>query len=356
MRHKAARLAFPQVKRLFDLAEENDRDYLIIACFALGGLSRGETVGSTDRRRIWSITDYTHTKSASEHREREDHVKRLQRGEKVIHLKDGIKLSLVAKGTRVEKTLPKDPLPGLKVEDIRDSKIHIKGKRGIEREWVPPPPIYARFKKYIKERNLISGSVFPIGSDGVRKLITVRYGKLAGLPELTPGMLTDFYNRSTHFMPDILARLSLEFTPDYVGQLIEEDENEQVEFKRELSNSLKISMGLASLANLRGGVMLIGVENSKYVVGVNENELPKIEETIRSISIEYCRPRIPLSVQSVPINGKQVVVIAVREGGDKPYWIKDHGPFIREGNRNRIMTREEVEHEFEQKFYLTSRK
>ncbi len=356
MRPKEPILGLPEVKRIFDLAGEKDRDYLIIACMALGGLSTGEIVGSTDRRRIWSITSYTHTKSTSERKEREGHVFRLQRGEKVIHLKDGIKLKFVANGTRVERTIPKDPLSGLQVKDIKDSKIHVKGKRGVEREWVPPPAIYARFKKYIKEQNLESGRVFDIGSDAARKMISAHYGKLARLPELTPQMLTDFFNGSTRFMSEILARLGLEFTADYVEQLIGERENEQVEFKREVSNAMKISTGIASLANLRGGVMLIGVEDSGYVVGVSENELPKIEETIQNISIEYCRPRIRFSVQSIPINRKQVVVVAVREGGDKPHWIKDHGPFIREGKRNRIMTREEVEHEFEQKFYLTNRK
>ena len=67
----------------------------------------------------------------------------------------------------------------------------------------------------------------------------------------------------------------------------------------------------------------------------------------RNIAIEYCRPRILFSVQSVPVKERQVVVVAVREGGDKPYWVKDLGPLIRDGNRNRVMTREEVEHEFE---------
>ncbi len=78
-----------------------------------------------------------------------------------------------------------------------------------------------------------------------------------------------------------------------------------------------------------------------------KKDLAKIEETIRNIAIEYCRPRILFSVQPVLVEDKRVVVVAVREGGDKPYWLKDQGPFIRDGNRNRIMTREEVEHEFE---------
>ena len=347
MIRKELPLSLPQVRRVLDLAGNDDRDFLIIACLALGGLSTGETVGSTDRRRMWWITKYTNATSAAESRERESQVTRLQRGEKEIRLKDGSVLSLGANATRVIKTMPRDPISGLQVNDVRDGKIRVKGKRGVEREWVPPAPIYAHFKNYIRERNLAGGRIFDISSDGVRKFLHINYGKSAGLPELTPQKLIDFYSGSRLFASEIPARLGLEFTSVYIEQLIEERENEQVEFKQELSESLKIGKGLASLSNLRGGVMLIGVENSGSVIGVPEKDLTKIEETIRNIAIEYCRPRILFSVQSVPIKERQVVVIAVREGGDKPYWVKDHGPLIRDGNRNRVMTREEVEHEFE---------
>lgn len=47
--------------------------------------------------------------------------------------------------------------------------------------------------------------------------------------------------------------------------------------------------------------------------------------------------------EEVKIEGKPILVIAVPEGKDKPYQVKDRGVFVRSGGTDRIATRYELD-------------
>ncbi len=87
-------------------------------------------------------------------------------------------------------------------------------------------------------------------------------------------------------------------------------DSKTVEFKLENENQPDIAELLAAFANASGGVTLFGITDDGIVVGVSRsNQLTgRIRAAARS-----CRPSLDeaLSVYTVSVNGKQVVVAAL---------------------------------------------
>src|SRR6266702_2857690 len=127
---------------------------------------------------------------------------------------------------------------------------------------------------------------------------------------------------------------------------IREGESERVEFKVEIGNPSELCESIVGFANLRGGDILIGVDDNGVVRGIPEKD-SKIEERITYFTREFCSPNVWVTMDTVETKGMRVLVLHVSEGGyGKPFWLKDKGPIIRSGKTDRLMTREEAELSF----------
>lgn len=73
-----------------------------------------------------------------------------------------------------------------------------------------------------------------------------------------------------------------------VLELIEEGENLGCEFKRKIPSVEKIAKEMIAFANTRGGVIFIGVDDNKDIVGV-ESEKSEAE-LIKDAALNYCEP------------------------------------------------------------------
>ena len=144
----------------------------------------------------------------------------------------------------------------------------------------------------------------------------------------------------------------MEFTVEQLSRLIQEGEGLELEFKREIGgNYSEFCETMVSFANLRGGKILIGVEDNGMINGVVESHALKLDDIVTSISHQYCDPFVRHTLKVVPISDTRVIVVQIDEGTDKPYWLKEKGPMIRTGQhhggaRDRLMTRHETEEAF----------
>jgi predicted HTH transcriptional regulator len=103
-------------------------------------------------------------------------------------------------------------------------------------------------------------------------------------------------------------------------QLISQGEGEQLDFKKEISNSSRIARSIVSFANHKGGTLLIGVNDDGTIAGVKaEEEKFMLEQA----AVFFCRPEIHLEVHEWTIRNKVVMEVLVPEGKDKPYYAKD---------------------------------
>jgi predicted HTH transcriptional regulator len=100
-------------------------------------------------------------------------------------------------------------------------------------------------------------------------------------------------------------------------ELIRQGEGEQVEFKKKTTHPSRISRTLASLANTRGGYVLVGVDDDGRIVGVRD----AAEEihVLREAATHFVEPPILLTFKEVEEDNRTVLIVMVRESAQKPH-------------------------------------
>lgn len=107
-----------------------------------------------------------------------------------------------------------------------------------------------------------------------------------------------------------------------VLNFIEEGENLHCEFKLKFSSAEKIAREMCAFANTKGGVIFFGVDDDKTITGV-ESEKAETELILDAAS-NYCEPPIPINIQYMEFNGKEVVIVEIKESDRKPHRIQDY--------------------------------
>jgi predicted HTH transcriptional regulator len=108
-----------------------------------------------------------------------------------------------------------------------------------------------------------------------------------------------------------------------LNELIENGENSKVEFKRKFSEPEKIAKEMIAFANTKGGRILFGVDDDKYVYGV-ESEKGEIE-LIDMAAKFFCEPEIKYSPEIIHIYRKDVIIIDIPESRTKPHRLIENG-------------------------------
>ncbi|NVO84616.1 AlbA family DNA-binding domain-containing protein [Hymenobacter terrestris] len=103
-------------------------------------------------------------------------------------------------------------------------------------------------------------------------------------------------------------------------ELIRQGEGERLEFKQRTTHPTRIARTLASLANTRGGQVLVGVDDKGRIMGVRdvEEELYQLREAAR----HYIDPPLDEQLQFKAVEdheGRTVLVVTVPESATKPH-------------------------------------
>ncbi|MDO7845976.1 ATP-binding protein [Hymenobacter sp. M29] len=101
-------------------------------------------------------------------------------------------------------------------------------------------------------------------------------------------------------------------------KLIARGEGEELEFKQKTTHPSRISRTLVSLANTRGGQVLVGVDDAGRILGVRDAE----EElfVLREAAQHYVEPPLTsLRFQEMEEDGRTVLIVTVPESFNKPH-------------------------------------
>ncbi|HUV02219.1 MAG TPA: ATP-binding protein [Desulfobacteria bacterium] len=134
-------------------------------------------------------------------------------------------------------------------------------------------------------------------------------------------------------------------------EILRNGESSGVEFKRDDVHPQSVAKKIASLANLEGGYLLLGVEDDGTVTGLIR---PDIEEWVMNICSDNIHPPIiPYFEVVLWEDDKKIGVITIPEDSpDKPYKARQGSrwvTFVRIGSTTREATREQ-----EQRLYQAS--
>jgi predicted HTH transcriptional regulator len=140
--------------------------------------------------------------------------------------------------------------------------------------------------------------------------------------------------------------------------LISKDEGIKLDFKQVIelefeSSKKELAKDICAIANSKGGrgYIILGIEDkTKRVVGTNINIT---EEQVQQIVSSRCEPPIPISLELIQLEDKQVGVITIYDGDQKPYQLKENGAFyIRRGSTTDTMRKQELVSAFQDSLNL----
>jgi predicted HTH transcriptional regulator len=103
-------------------------------------------------------------------------------------------------------------------------------------------------------------------------------------------------------------------------RLISDGEGSMLDFKKEISSSIRIAKSMVAFANHKGGTLLVGVNDDGTIAGVKADEEKYMLEQAASF---FCKPEIKLDIHEWNIRGKVILEVVIPEGDEKPYYAKD---------------------------------
>jgi ATP-dependent DNA helicase RecG len=120
--------------------------------------------------------------------------------------------------------------------------------------------------------------------------------------------------------------------------LLEDDEKENVEFKSSLELNAIIK-AISAFSNKRGGTILVGVSNTRDIVGVDigSNTVEKLASDIR----RETDPQVFPYINDVEIDGKKIILIEISESNSKPIFYRDKA-YMRVGRSNQKLSANEI--------------
>jgi predicted HTH transcriptional regulator len=101
--------------------------------------------------------------------------------------------------------------------------------------------------------------------------------------------------------------------------LISKGESDTLEFKQRIKHPERIARTMVSLANTRGGIILVGVMDNGDIMGIDPEEE---KYTLEQASQFFCDPPLRLFYKEVEEEDLIVLKVIVPESGSKPHYAK----------------------------------
>ena len=120
------------------------------------------------------------------------------------------------------------------------------------------------------------------------------------------------------------------------GRIIE-PESKTREYKRDLSNSQDAMRAVVAFANSAGGQLIIGVNDDREVVGVDDPL--KEEMRLANLIADSVKPQVTPTIEIMTVAGKTILVAEVALGSQRPYYLASEGAqkgtYLRLGSSDR---------------------
>jgi len=121
-------------------------------------------------------------------------------------------------------------------------------------------------------------------------------------------------------------------------------ESRDLEFKEKLpEDSKKYIKTIVAFSNGDGGRLIIGVNDDREVVGVEQTAVFSMIDKISNAISDSCEPLIIPDIAPQAVGDKTVIVVEISAGRQRPYYLKslgmDKGTFIRTAGSTRLADR-----------------
>ena len=131
---------------------------------------------------------------------------------------------------------------------------------------------------------------------------------------------------------------------DELRKMVALGEDSRRQFKADVTNADSLAADLVAFSNSSGGTMLIGVADYGGIRGMSGADVRRINQLIGNAATQHMRSPISPATENVSVAGKRIVIVlAVPEGLDKPYFDRHGVMWVKTGSdRRRIQSKEEL--------------
>ncbi len=117
-------------------------------------------------------------------------------------------------------------------------------------------------------------------------------------------------------------------------------EDSTIEFKREMPQRNSLAAEIAAFANTQGGIILIGIDDNREIVGLEQQALDSVEKMVVEICEDSIEPAVSVFTEKLRIDDKNLLKIEV------PRSLFVHktpnGYFARQGSSKREMPTDQL--------------
>ena len=136
-------------------------------------------------------------------------------------------------------------------------------------------------------------------------------------------------------------------------QILDQGEDSRNQFKKNVNNIDALASELIAFSNTMGGKIFMGVyENSEKkgeIVGLTSQDIHRINQLLSNAASQNVKPAINPLTEIITISDKQILIIEVPKGINKPYQDKNGVFWVKSGSDKRKATsREEIQRLFQE--------
>ncbi len=140
---------------------------------------------------------------------------------------------------------------------------------------------------------------------------------------------------------ELPGNVKFEIPEQHLGYLVETGESVTLEYKELIKPGDwdRVMATVVAMTNTQGGRILVGVTDEAEIRGVADR-FPSEDDLARALR-EWVDPYLECGISEISVQSKEIIMIEVPEGTQKPYFHKLRGPLVRRGSNNYPMPREE---------------
>jgi predicted HTH transcriptional regulator len=121
--------------------------------------------------------------------------------------------------------------------------------------------------------------------------------------------------------------------------IIQGGESSKVQFKERLPHLDSLAHELIAFSNSQGGILIFGVnDKTGELKGLSFAEIQQLNQQLVNVSSQKVYPPVYVITETIPVQGNNIVVVSVEEGGSKPYKDTNGTIYVKNGSDKRKVT------------------
>lgn len=123
---------------------------------------------------------------------------------------------------------------------------------------------------------------------------------------------------------------------------IQRGEDSVTQFKIDIKDANHLAEEFVAFANAEGGILLIGIDDNRAVVGLDDRQISRLNQLVSNTANENVKPPIYPLTEIIEIADKRIIVVHVRKGDSRPYQTSKGLFLTKSGSDKRKMSAEEL--------------